>query len=112
MSISPVTSRKAADAVSTDDIKSVSLTQREVDLLLQYSYPFDDVEEHLRAFHGKGRTHVLKVDSFYLSRLIGDLVYSAKSIQSQSLLDELDALCDVLENAEQYNSRVRGLVLE
>jgi hypothetical protein len=64
----------------------------------------------LRAFHGRGGTHVLKVDSFYLSRLIGDLVYSAKSIQS--LLDELDALCDVLENAEQHNSRVRGLVLE
>jgi len=110
MSISPVTSRRSGDAVSTDDIKSVSLTQREVDLLLQYSYPFDDEEEQLRAFHGRGGTHVLKVDSFYLSRLIGDLVYSAKSIQS--LLDELDALCDVLENAEQHNSRVRGLVLE
>jgi hypothetical protein len=111
MRISPVTSRRSGDAVvSTDDIKSVSLTQREVDLLLQYSYPFDDEEEQLRAFHGRGGTHVLKVDSFYLSRLIGDLVYSAKSIQS--LLDELDALCDVLENAEQHNSRVRGLVLE
>src|ERR1017187_3819696 len=110
MSISPVTSRRSGDAVSTEDIKSVSLTQREVDLLLQYSYPFDDEEEQLRAFHGRCGTHVLKVDSFYLSRLIGDLVYSAKSIQS--LLDELDALCDVLENAEQYNSRVRGLVLE
>ena len=110
MSISPVTSRRSGAAVSTDDIKSVSLTQREVDLLLQYSYLFDDEEEQLRAFHGKGGTHVLKVDSFYLSRLIGDLVYSAKSIQS--LLDELDALCDVLENAEQHNSRVRDLVLE
>src|ERR1019366_2755468 len=111
MRISPVTSRRSGDAVvSTDDIKSVSLTQREVDLLLQYSYPFDDEEEQLRAFHGRGGTHVLKVDSFYLSRLIGDLVYSAKS--NQSLLDELDALCDVLENAEQHNSRVRGLVLE
>jgi hypothetical protein len=110
MSISPVTSRRSGDAVSTDDIKSVSLTQREVDLLLQYSYPFDDEEEQLRAFNGRGGTHVLKVDSFYLSRLIGDLVYSAKSIQS--LLDELDALCDVPENAEQHNSRVRGLVLE
>jgi hypothetical protein len=112
MSISPVTSRRSGDAVSTDDIKSVSLTQRELDLLLQYCYPFDDEEEQLRAFHGKGGTHVLKVDSFYLSRLIGDLVYSARSIQSQSLLDELDALCDVLENAEEHNSRVRGLVLE
>jgi hypothetical protein len=111
MRISPVTSRRSGDAVvSTDDIKSVSLTQREVDLLLQYSYPFDDEEEQLRAFHGRGGTHVLKVDSFYLSRLIGDLVYSAKSIQS--LLDELDALCDVLEHAEQHNSRVRGLALE
>jgi hypothetical protein len=39
-------------------------------------------------------------------------VRSAKEIESQSLLDELDALCDVLEIAEQQNPRVRGVVLE
>jgi hypothetical protein len=39
-------------------------------------------------------------------------VYSAKSIHSQSLLDEFDALCNALENAEQHNSRARGLILE
>ena len=32
--------------------------------------------------------------------------------RSQGLLEELDALCDVLETAEQQNPRVRGLVLE
>jgi hypothetical protein len=43
---------------------------------------------------------------------IADLVRSAKEIRSQGLLEELDALCDVLETAEQQNPRVRGLVLE
>ena len=40
-----------------------------------------------------------------------DIVRSAKKIRSQSLLEELDALCDVLENAEKYNRRVGGLSL-
>jgi len=32
--------------------------------------------------------------------------------RSQGLLEELDALCDVLETAEQHNPRERGRVLE
>jgi hypothetical protein len=36
----------------------------------------------------------------------------AKKIRSLSLLEELDALCDVLETAEQNNARVRGVRLE
>jgi hypothetical protein len=38
--------------------------------------------------------------------------HSAKKIRSQSLLEELDALCDVLENAEHHDVRVRGVSLE
>jgi len=40
-----------------------------------------------------------------------DIVRSAKKIRSQSLLEELDALCDVLENARNHDHRVRGLSL-
>jgi hypothetical protein len=43
---------------------------------------------------------------------IADIVRSAKKIRGQSLLDELDALCDVSENAERHDLRVRGLSLE
>ena len=38
-----------------------------------------------------------------------DIVRSAKEIRSQSLLEELDAVYDVLENAENHDRRVRGL---
>ena len=40
-----------------------------------------------------------------------DIVRSAQKIRSLSLLEELDALCDVLETAEQNNARVRGVPL-
>ncbi len=39
-------------------------------------------------------------------------MHSAKEIRSQSLLEELDAVCDALESAERQNARVRGLTLE
>ena len=48
--------------------------------------------------------HTLKVDTFYLSRLIGDLVYSAKEIEDEGLLEELDQICITMEYAEQGKS--------
>jgi hypothetical protein len=83
------------------DLISVTLTQHEVELLLRYGYPFEHEEKQLRHFEGKAGLHVLKVDSFYLSHLIGDLIRSAKTIRSNRLLEELDELCTALENAER-----------
>jgi hypothetical protein len=80
---------------------SVTLTQREVELLLHYGCPFEHEETQLRSFEGKTGFHVLKVSSFYLSHLIADLIYSARNIRSDDpLLEELDELCGALESAE------------
>ena len=91
------------------DIKSVQLTQREVNLLLRYGYPFEEIEAQLQECKDRKGTHTLKISDFDLSHLIGDLVYSAKKINDEDLLEELDAVCSVLENAEHSAIRLRGI---
>jgi hypothetical protein len=96
--------------ISNDDVIEVKLNQREVNLLLEYAYPFENEEEQLHSFQSIPGIHILKVDEFYLSRLIGDLVYSAKEIENESLLKELDRLCTAMELAEQGKARKLFLV--
>jgi hypothetical protein len=48
----------------------------------------------------------------WISMWIADIVRSAKETRNQSLLEELYALCDLLETAEQQNACVRGRTLE
>jgi hypothetical protein len=48
----------------------------------------------------------LKVDSYYFSMMIADLVRLAKTILSNATLEEIDALCCTLEIAEQGQPRV------
>lgn len=46
---------------------------------------------------------------FDISHLIDDLMYCAKKINDDHSLEELDALCSVLENAEHHATRVLGI---
>ncbi len=88
------------------------LKDTHIGLLLKYGYPDPDDAEMLRASKVQNGVHVAHIDSFWLSMWIADIVRSAKKIRSQGLLEELDALCDVLETAEQNHARVRGVTLE
>jgi len=92
-----------------DDLKTVRLTQREVNLLLKYGYPFEDIEARLNACKNRKGTHAIKISQFDIEHLIGDLVYSAKKLTNNTVLEELDAVCSVLENAEHHASRLRGI---
>ena len=83
------------------DRGTVELGQREVHLLLKYGYPFADEKAQLEAFQGRAGPHRLKIDDHSRSMMIADLVRSAKTIHSGSILDELDALCCALEAAEK-----------
>ena len=96
----------------TEDTSELQLTTRELKLALKYGYPFPEQEEQLRNSQVINGMHVAHIDPYWISTWIADVVRSAKKIRSQGLLEELDALCDVLETAEQQNPRVRGLVLE
>ena len=54
---------------------------------------------------------VARIDPCWVSMWIADIVRSAKEIRSQSLVDELDALCSVLEAAENHEVPVCRLFL-
>jgi hypothetical protein len=94
-----------------DQTCTLELTPRELALLIQYGLPFDEEAEQLPSRTVKNGLHVAHVDPYWISMWTADIVRSAKKIRSQSLLEELDALCDVLENAENHDRRVRGLSL-
>jgi hypothetical protein len=89
-----------------DDPLTVKLSNREVELLLRYGYPFEEVKEQLEAFKGRKGPHHLKIGAFYPSMMIADLVRSAKAIRSDAVLEEIDSLCSVLESAERDEPRV------
>jgi hypothetical protein len=96
----------------TENTRPLHLTKRELELLLKYGYPFPEEAELLRSSKVKDGMHVAHIDPYWISMWIADIVRSAKKIRSHALLEELDALCDVLENAEHHEVRVRGLSLE
>jgi hypothetical protein len=95
-----------------EDTSELQLTPREIKLVLKYGYPFPEQTEQLRSSPIKNGMHVAHIDPYWISMWIADIVRSAKEIRSQSLLEELDALCDVLETAEQQSPRLRGLTLD
>ena len=96
----------------TDQTCRLELTPRELALLLKYGLPFDEEADKLRSSKIRNGMHVANVDPYLMSTWAADSVRSAKKIRSQSLLEELNALCDVLENAGNHEHRVRGLSLD
>jgi hypothetical protein len=81
------------------DLRTVELTTREVGLLLEYGYPFPDEEQKLRASKAVEGIHRVRLGSYWIELMLGDLVRSAKEIRSRRLLDELDELYSVLESS-------------
>lgn len=71
----------------------VKLDPRECALILKYGYPFEAVESIAKISVAKEKPVFLDTDKYWLELLIGDLSYSANRITSESILEELDALC-------------------
>jgi len=90
------------------DERWVELTQREVELLLRYAYPFGAEAAKLRACKPRKGWYGVQIGAFCLSQWIGDLSYSIRNVRSAGLREELDALCCVLENAERGGVADRG----
>ncbi len=90
------------------DERLVQLTQREVELMLRYGYPFEAEAAKLRACEPREGWYELRIGAFWLSQWIGDLSYSIRNVRSAGLREELDALCCVLENAERGGATARG----
>ncbi len=81
------------------DLCTLELSTREVKLLLKYGYPFDEQKETLRASRAVKGYHRVRIGAYWIELMIADLIRSAKELRSPALLEEIDALCDVLENA-------------
>ena len=96
------------------DLRTVELTPRERELLLEYGYPFPGQEQRLRDSKAVKGIHRVGIGSYWIEMMIADLVRSAKEIPKQvrnrALLEELDALCSALEYAlvdDQLKIRLR-----
>lgn len=81
------------------DLRTLELTTRERDLLLRYGYPFPDAEQALRQSEPVDGFHRVRIGTFWIERMLGDLARSEKEIRSRRLLEELDELYSVLESA-------------
>lgn len=90
---------------------TLELTTREVKLLLKYGYPFDEAEQPLRASRAVKGYHRVQIDAYWLEMLLADLSRSTREVRSQSLAEELDALCSVLESALHARSNTRRVRL-
>lgn len=88
-------------------LPTIELTSRELDLLLEYGYPFEEQEQTLRASKAVRGFHRVRIDSFWIEMLLGDVIRSAREITNRRLLDELDGVCGALEVALSGAHRVR-----
>jgi hypothetical protein len=83
------------------DTIDLQLTPTERSLLLRYGYPFPQIERALKARSASKAVEIVPLDRFELERLIGDLSCSINDRNGGPLQDQLLALCDRLEAAEQ-----------
>jgi len=96
----------------TQNVRTLHLTRRELELLLRHAYPFEQEAARLRTSAAQDGWHIIQLDPYWLSHWIGDLVHSAKKVRSEALRAELEALCCVLENAEHVRAHMRRAPLE
>jgi hypothetical protein len=80
----------------------IQLTPEERSLLLRYGYPFEQIEQALKACESSREIEIVPMDRFELERLIGDVCYSINHRTSGATQNHLLELCDRLEYAEKY----------
>lgn len=81
------------------NLRTVELTPREVRLLIKYGCPWREDEERLHASRAVEGVHYVRIDAYWIEMMIADVSRSARTIRSEALLEELDALCYALERA-------------
>ena len=87
-------------------LPTIELTSRELHLLLEYGYPFEEQAQILQASKAVRGFHRVRLDSFWIEMLLGDVIRSAREITNRRLLDELDGVCGALECALSETRRV------
>jgi hypothetical protein len=91
------------------NLRTVELTPRELELLINYGYPFAEQEQALRDSKAVKGVHRVRLGAYWIELMIGDVVRSAREIPKQrrnsALLEELDAVCSALEYALAHDHR-------
>jgi len=80
----------------------IQLTPEERSLLLRFGYPFEQIEQALKACAASPEIEIVPMDSFELEQLIGQVCISINEMTGGSTQDQLFDLCDRLEDAEKY----------
>jgi len=88
------------------NLRIVELTKRECTLLLKYGYPWPEEAKRLRESKAVRGYHRVPIDAYWIEMMLADIVRSAKEISSSTLLEELDALCSVLDCALENRPRI------
>jgi hypothetical protein len=82
----------------------IQLTAKERTLLLRHGYPFEQIEQALKACESSRDIEIVSMDLFGLEHLIGDVCRSINHMKSGRTQDQLLELCDRLEAAEKYGN--------
>ena len=90
------------------DVIEIQLTLEERSLLLRHGYPFEQIEQALKACESSRDIEIIPMDLFELERLIGDLSISINDMRDGALQGKLLELCDRLEAAETYGDGMLG----
>jgi len=80
----------------------IQLTPEERSLLLRHGYPFEQIENALKACEASPDIEIIPMDRFELEHLIGDVCRSINHMNDGALQDGLLDLCNRLEAAEQF----------
>ena len=80
----------------------IQLTPEERSLLLRHGYPFQRIEQALKACESSRDIEIVPMDCLELDRLIGDVCRSINNRKRGATQDQLLDLCDRLEAAERY----------
>lgn len=89
---------RKVDAVTEPKILKLRLSARSRELLSEYGYPFEDFGKQLSGAESVKGISTLTIEPFYFDALRGELVRSAKEIEDEELLEEIDALYSELEH--------------
>ena len=86
----------------TRETIDIQLTPEERTLLLRYGYPFQRIEQALKACESSREIEIVPMDRFELGQLIGDVCRSINHMKNGATQNQLLDLCDRLEAAEAY----------
>ena len=74
------------------------LTARERELICEFGYPFQDVQEQLDRLAATRAARIVHISSYFFDMLLADLSRSEREVKNRRLLAELDELYAELES--------------